>query len=53
MGLVDWDHTHTFEELISAIGKAEDKLKEEERIASIRKSALEKLSEEERNALGI
>ena len=53
MGLVDWDHTHTFEELVSAIGIAEDKHKEEERMERIRKAALEKLSSEEREALGI
>jgi hypothetical protein len=44
---------YEFEDMVRAIGIAEDKLKEEERIASIRKSALEKLSEEERNALGL
>jgi hypothetical protein len=44
---------HKFEELVRVIGIAEDKLKEEERMERIRKAALEKLSSEEREALGL
>ncbi len=51
IGMEEWHYG--FEGLVSDIGIAEDKLKEEERIDGIRKAALEKLSSEEREALGI
>ncbi len=51
IGMVEWHYG--FEGLVSDIGIAEDKLKEKERIDGIRKAALEKLSSEEREALGI
>jgi hypothetical protein len=51
IGMVDW--AHAFEDLICAIELIEKQHKENKRIDGIRKAALGKLSEEERNALGI